>query len=233
MKVGITYDLRQEYLDMGFDEEETGEFDRIDTVEAIENTLQQLGFQTDRIGNVRRLVERLARGDRWDLVFNFAEGLYGFGREAQVPAVLDAYAIPYTFSDPMVCAIALHKTTCKRLAQTVGVPTADFVEVRSLADLDDVSLPYPLFAKPVAEGTGKGVYPGSVAQNAEDLRKVCGALLEKFRQPVLVETFLPGRELTVGIVGTGDAAVALGAIEVVLLDSAEKDVYSYVNKERC
>ena len=89
MKIGLTYDLRQSYLDIGYSEEETAEFDRIDTIEAIEQTLQQLGYTTDRIGNIRNLTERLCRGDRWNLVFNIAEGLRGIGREAQVPALLD------------------------------------------------------------------------------------------------------------------------------------------------
>ena len=230
MKVGITYDLRQEYLDMGFGEEETVEFDRHDTVAAIESTLTELGFQADPIGNVRRLVERLARGDRWDLVFNIAEGMYGFGREAQVPAVLDAFAIPYTFSDPMVCAIALHKGTCNRLVRNLGVPTADFHVVATMADLDGVTIPYPLFAKPVAEGTSKGVGGFSRITCRAELEAACSSLLEKFHQPVLVESFLPGREFTVGIIGTGDEATAVGAMEVILLRDAEQDVYSYHNK---
>lgn len=230
MTIGITYDLRQEYLDMGFGEEETGEFDRIDTVEAIESTLRELGYQTDRIGNVRRLVERLSRGHRWDLVFNIAEGLYGFGREAQVPAVLDAYAIPYTFSDPMVCAIALHKATCNRLVRDLGIPTADFTVVSSVEDCANVRLPYPLFAKPVAEGTSKGVTGGSKITCESELVETCRTLLAKFNQPVLVETFLSGREFTVGILGTGDQAQAIGAMEVLLNDKAEREIYSYHNK---
>src|SRR4051812_30921024 len=99
MRIGLTYDLRQEYLAAGFTEDETAEFDRPDTVERIEQALLQLGHGTDRIGHARQLVGRLAIGDQWDLVFNFAEGLVGIGREAQVPAILDVYGIAYTFSD--------------------------------------------------------------------------------------------------------------------------------------
>src|SRR5678815_5320587 len=77
MFIGLTYDLRQDYLDAGYGEGETAEFDRPDTIEAIENALRALGHETDRIGRVTALVERLARGDRWDLVFNIAEGLHG------------------------------------------------------------------------------------------------------------------------------------------------------------
>src|SRR5262245_19876448 len=113
MYIGLTYDLRQEYLAAGFSEDETAEFDRPDTVSSIEKALQQLGHQTDRIGHARQLVARLARGDRWDLVFNIAEGLTGIAREAQVPAILDVYGIPYTFSDPLVMALTLHKGLTK------------------------------------------------------------------------------------------------------------------------
>src|SRR5262249_61627594 len=96
MKIGLTYDLRQEYLAQGYSEEETAEFDRPDTVDAIEQALWQLGHDTDRIGHARQLVERLAAGDRWDLVFNICEGLTGPAREAQVPALLEVYGIPCT-----------------------------------------------------------------------------------------------------------------------------------------
>jgi D-alanine-D-alanine ligase len=90
----------------------------------------------------------------------------------------------------------------------------------------------PLFAKPVAEGTGKGIGPTSKITDRGALGQVCDELLAKYRQPVLVETFLPGREMTVGILGTGDAARVLGTMEVLLGPKAEPDVYSYTNKER-
>ena len=113
MRVGITYDLRQEYRLAGHGEEETAEFDGPETIEAIERALHHLGCATERIGHVRQLTARLAHGADWDLVFNIAEGLRGFGREAQIPALLDAFALPYTFSDPLVLALALHKGMTK------------------------------------------------------------------------------------------------------------------------
>ena len=99
LKIGITYDLRDDYLKEGFGFEETAEFDLPDTIEAIAKVIIDNGFQADRIGNIKALARRLVAGNRWDLVFNIAEGLHGFGREAQIPALLDAYNIPYTFSD--------------------------------------------------------------------------------------------------------------------------------------
>jgi D-alanine-D-alanine ligase len=233
MRVGLTFDLRDHYLAAGYSAEDTAEFDNIETIEALAGALERLGLEVDRVGTVRQLAQRLVAGERWDLVFNIAEGLKGVGREAQVPALLDAYDIPYTFSDPLVMALALHKGMAKRVARDCGVPTAPFAVVESMADLATVDLPFPLFAKPIAEGTGKGVTPASRVVNRAALRKLCRQLLERYRQPVLVETFLPGREFTVGIIGTGAAAEPVAVMEVLLNGQAEAGVYSYVNKEEC
>ncbi len=233
MRIGMTYDLRDDYLAAGFAEEETAEFDRASTIEAIEDAIRTMGHAPVRIGNVQALVKELAAGRRWDLVFNIAEGLYGFGRESQVPALLDAYRIPYVFSDPLVLALTLHKGMTKRVIRDIGLPTADFAVVASREDIDAVNLPYPLFAKPVAEGTGKGVTPASKIAVPSQLHETCRGLLARFSQPVLVETFLPGREFTVGIVGDERHARAIGVMEVILLDRSEPDVYSYHNKEFC
>ncbi|MBU0987692.1 MAG: D-alanine--D-alanine ligase [Proteobacteria bacterium] len=233
MKIGLTYDLRTEYLAMGYSEDETAEFDRDDTIEAIENTLGQLGHATDRIGNARQLTERLVQGDSWDLVFNIAEGLDGIGREAQVPALLDLYQIPYTFSDPLVMSLTLHKGMTKRIVRDAGLPTSDFLIVESLDDVNKITFAPPFFVKPLAEGTGKGITPNSIVRHEKDLEIICNRLLSTYRKPVLVERFLSGREFTVGIVGTKSAAVVLGTMEVHLLEGAEQGVYSYVNKEYC
>ena len=231
MKIGITYDLRDDYIAAGYSETETAEFDRPDTIAAIDSALQLLGHDTDRIGNVWQLTSRLAAGDSWDLVFNICEGLYGIGREAQVPALLDAFEIPYTFSDAAVLAISLHKGFTKSVVADAGVPTPRFLVVEDISQLDSLNLCYPLFAKPVAEGTGKGINGRSIITSQAQLEAVCHWLLEEFKQPVLVEEYLPGRELTVGILGTGPAARVLGTMEITLLPSAEQGVYSYTNKE--
>lgn len=231
MRIGLTYDLRDDYLAMGYTEEETAEFDQPATIEAIEGALRRLGHETDRIGHVKALAARLAAGDRWDLVFNIAEGLHGIAREAQVPALLDAYAIPYTFSDPLVLALTLHKGLTKRVLRDGGLPTPDFREVHEAADIAAVDLPFPLFCKPLAEGTGKGVDGASLVRAPAELRATCERLLAQFRQPVLVETYLPGRELTTGITGTGRAARVVGTMEVILGERAEPGAYTYANKE--
>jgi D-alanine-D-alanine ligase len=232
MTIGLTYDLRDDYLAAGFSEDDTAEFDREDTIQAIQKTLQDLGYETDRIGNIKHLTRRLAAGDRWDMVFNIAEGFKGFGREAQVPALLDAYEIPYTFSDPLVLCLTLHKAMTKAVVRDLGIPTPDFRVVERLSDLELLDLPFPVFAKPVAEGTSKGITAASKIWTESQLISVCARSLFAYKQPVLVEAFLPGREFTVGIVGTGKDTTAIGVMEVILRETAEPDVYSYRNKER-
>ncbi len=231
MDIGFTYDLRSEYLAMGYSPEATAEFDSEVTVDAIAGALEQLGHTVTRIGHVQSLARRLVAGERWDLVFNICEGLHGIAREAQVPALLDAYDIPYTFSDPLVTALTLHKGMTKTVVRAAGVRTPNHLLVSKLEDLADVRLTPPLFAKPVAEGTGKGVSPLSRVPTVEQLRPVCETLLAQFQQPVLVEEYLPGREFTIGVRGTGSAAAIIGTYEIILLPAAEEGIYSYANKE--
>jgi D-alanine-D-alanine ligase len=233
MTVGLTYDLRSEWLSQGYSELETAEFDREETVAAVEAAVRAEGFSTERIGNYRGLMSALIEGRRWDIVFNFCEGMFGLGREALVPALLDAYRIPYTFSDPVVLAVSLHKGLTKRVVRDAGVYTPDFAVVAGMGDLAEISLRYPLFAKPLAEGTGKGVTPRSKIMNADELRIACRSLIEAYHQPVIVEEYLPGREFTTAIVGTGADAEVLGTMEVIFLDTAEANAYTYVNKEYC
>jgi D-alanine-D-alanine ligase len=233
MKVGMTYNLRDDYLALGYSAEETAEFDKVSTIEAIEGALRMLGYETDRIGHVWNLVKRLAAGDSWDMVFNIAEGLSGFGREAQIPTLLEAYGVPYTFSDPLVSSLTLHKGMTKAVLRDSGVPTPDFFVVETESDLADVEtgLSFPLFAKPVAEGTGKGISLASKINSSAELSAVCRELTIRFQQPVLVEAYLPGREFTVGIVGTGSQSRVVGVMEIVLGAEAEAEAYTYFNKE--
>lgn len=231
MKVGLTYDLKDYYLSQGFSAVETAEFDGEDTIEGIENALIDLGFKTDRIGSAKELIKRVSAGDCWDFVFNIAEGLKGLSREAQVPAILDLYDIPYVFSDPMVLSLTLHKGMAKRIVRDGGVNTAAFKIVYSMEDLDMLDIDFPLFAKPLSEGTGKGIGALSFINSEKELHKVCDMLLKEYGQPVLVEKFLPGREFTVGITGTGKNAKAVGVMEINFLKSSENDVYGLVSKK--
>jgi D-alanine-D-alanine ligase len=231
MRIGVTYDLRADYLALGMSAEETAEFDSEITIAAICAALASLGYMPIRIGNVRALTAALARGERWDAVFNFCEGLRGVSREAQVPALLEAFDIPYVFSDPLTLALTLDKAMTKRVIRDCGIPTADFAVIEKIDDAKKIDLPFPLFLKPVAEGSGKGVNAKSKVDNRKSLESVAAELLAKFKQPVLVETFLPGREFTIGITGTGETAEVLGVSEIKQTANFIGHGYGIENKE--
>ena len=233
LRIGVAYDLRSHYVALGYTEEQTAELDSPATIDAILGALSELGYLPFPIGNAGELARKLVDGERWDLVFNLSEGLHGLGREALVPALLDAHRIPYTFSDPCVMAISLHKGFTKHILRDAGIATPDFVLLREPAEIDSVDLPFPLFAKPVAEGTGKGIDGASRIETSRELHRRCGELLERYHQPVLVERYLPGREFTVGIIGTGTHAVAIGTLEIIPGSADQQGVYGYLSKERC
>lgn len=231
--VGLVYDLRSDYIALGAAPEEVAEFDTEETIEALERAISSLGFVVDRIGSARALCARLVRGERWDLVFNIAEGTSGRSREAQAPCILELYGVPYTFSDPLVCAATLDKAVAKTIVRAAGVPTPHYAVVRHPSDAEKVALRFPLFVKPLAEGTGKGIDGRSRVASREALAGLCSELLARFRQPVLVEEYLPGREFTVGILGTGEAARVLGTMEVEVIAEEGGAIYSLDMKERC
>jgi D-alanine-D-alanine ligase len=231
MRIGVTYDLRSEYLAMGYSEEDTAEFDSEITIDAICDTLAAQGWKPVKIGGIKKLAEALVKGERWDAVFNFCEGMKGLAREAQVPTLLDAYDIPYVFSDSLTMALTLDKAMTKHVVRSQGIPTAEFTVIEKASDISKVSLPFPLFLKPMAEGSGKGVNARSKVEDRKALSTVAKDLLRKYNQPVLVEAFLPGREFTVGITGTAEDAQVLGVTEIVPKAGWVGDGYGFENKD--
>ncbi|MFI5166420.1 MAG: D-alanine--D-alanine ligase [Thermoanaerobaculales bacterium] len=231
LSIGLVYDLKDDYLRAGFSPEAVMEFDSEDTIAGLEGALTSLGYRLERVGRGLELARRLAVGERWDLVFNFAEGTWGRSREAQVPALCELYDQPYTFADPLTCALTLDKAMAKRVVRDHGLATAPFAVVATADDAEAVELPPPLFVKPVAEGSSKGVTGRSLVRERRELPAVCAEMLERFAQPVLVETFLPGREVTVGLVGHSATARVIGVMEVGFTDKAETAAYTALNKD--
>jgi D-alanine-D-alanine ligase len=219
MKIGLTFDLRSWYIDRGYTMEETAEFDKQETVDALSDSLKKIGFETELIGNVFQLIESIAAGKRWDIVFNIAEGLYGDGRESAVPAILDQYKIPYVFSGPVVMGLSLNKHLTKLIVSAAGVPVSPGILISDFKDISKCELQYPLFVKPVSEGTGKGITEKSLVSSVSDLKIIVENILAEFKQPALIEEYLPGREFTVGIIGSGDEAIAIGGMEVICLNN--------------
>ena len=131
----------------------------------------------------------------------------------------------------LTLSLSLDKAMAKRVVRSAGVPTADFALIETRGDLRKLDLPFPLFAKPVAEGSGKGVDERSMVSNRDELDQVVSDLFHRFHQPVLIETFLPGREFTVGITGTGADASVLGVSEIRPKPNFVGHGYGYANKE--
>ncbi|MGC2341699.1 MAG: ATP-grasp domain-containing protein [Methyloceanibacter sp.] len=233
MRIALVYDLRDDYRTLGFSEEEVAEFDNIDTIDQLDGALQALGCEIIRVGRGQVLAARLAAGERFDLVFSIAEGVKGRSREAQVPALCELFDQPYLLSDPLTSAVCHDKAVAKRLVRDAGVQMPAFMVATSDASELVGWSEFPAFVKPIAEGTGKGCESASVVHKREELAAAAAKLLKRYRQPVLVETYLPGREFTVGIVGNGKDATVLGVCEILLKEDAEANIYSMHNKELC
>ncbi len=233
MRIALVYDLRDDYRALGFSAEAVAEFDSVETIDALAATLQALGCEPVRVGRGQALAARLVEGERYDLVFSIAEGVKGRSREAQVPALCELFDQPYLFSDPLTLAASLDKAVAKRLVHDAGVPTPDFAVAQTSAFELGGWDAFPAFVKPLAEGTGKGCEAASLVHTAVELHGAATRVIERYRQPALVERFLSGREFTVGIVGNGPDTRVLGVCEILLKAHAEANVYSLHNKELC
>ncbi|MGP1394873.1 MAG: D-alanine--D-alanine ligase family protein [Inquilinaceae bacterium] len=230
MRLGLVYDLRDDYRALGYSDEETAEFDSAETIAALTAALDGAGWDVVPVGRGQDLARRLAAGERFDLVFSIAEGLRGRSREAQVPALCEMFDQPYALSDPLTMAVTLDKAVAKRLVRDHGIATAPFAVVER-PDASPPSLPFPVFVKPVAEGTGKGCANASHVRSEAELKREAARLIAAFDQPALVETYLPGREFTVGIVGTGDDARLIAVMEIAVDPNADGGVYSFSIKQ--
>jgi D-alanine-D-alanine ligase len=178
-----------------------------------------MGFETEAVGNCFQLIEALAAGKRWNLIFNIAEGLYGDGRESVVPAILDQYKIPYVFSGPVIMGVSLNKYLTRLIVSAAGVPVSPGMLISEISEIQNCRLEYPLFIKPVSEGTGKGITKKSLVRNPSELKEMAEWILSRFNQPALVEEYLPGREFTIGVTGTGNEARVIGGMEVECRDN--------------
>lgn len=206
------------------------EWDEPATIEAVERALRT-------VGEVHRLEADLSFPARLallkpDFVFNIAEGLYGPNRESHVPAICEFLGIPCHASDPLTLSLALHKGRCKEILSYHSIPTAPFAVVRSVEEARKVQLPFPLFVKPAFEGSGKGITPQSLCEDRAQLLHQVRTLLATYDEPVLVETYLPGPEFTVGILGNGAEARCLPIVGMRfdMLPTGVPPIYGYEAK---
>ena len=229
MKIGLTYNLRPTaprgpHVPDDADEE----FDKPQTIDAIANVLRGLGHTVILLGDGREFLEKVL-ADKPDFVFNYAEGQgISRSREARVPAVLDMLGIPYTGSDPLTMSVTLDKDCAKKLVAHAGVAVPHgFALERDapIASIPSDALRFPLVVKPAWEGSSKGIRGKSLVHQASELPAVVDALRRDHPQTILLEEFIAGDELTVGLYGNGEPSV-LGILRIVPKVGAERFLYS-------
>jgi len=229
MRIGLAYDLKDD-IQAGQDipQDALEEYDSLEVVKAIDVGLLTLGHQTVRLGGGRKFLAKILKAEV-DFVFNIAEGRGSLrSREAQVPAVLEMLDIPYSGSDPQTLAITLDKALAKQLVRAAGIPTPNCLLIDSRKALEAVSgkeLPLPAFIKPAFEGSSKGIRLTSRADTARRARSVTRELLEKYNQPVLIEQYIEGDEVTVGVVGNSPPVI-VGIMRVLPKKKFKTFVYS-------
>lgn len=238
MHIGITFDLKPDSpVPAGAPDDLHEEFDSPITIKAITEALHAIGHTTSELGDGKPLLEALLKSPP-DFVFNFAEGTgISRNREARVPAVCEMLGIPYTGSDPLTLAIALDKDFTRRIVADAGVliPTGfvlkppsepyegDFAEFPAL--LGEHGLSCPVILKPTCEGSSKGIRNRCLIEKPEDFGPTVIELWNAYRQPVLVEEFIAGEEVTIGIIGN-DPPEVLGSMRVVPKTKTDRFVYS-------
>ena len=229
MRIGLAYDLKEAInLEAGGPEDALEEYDSSETVELISMALKSAGHSVVKLGGGAEFLLNILK-ERVDLVFNIAEGRGNYpSREAQVPSVLEMLDIPYSGSNPQCLAICLDKPLTKQLVKAAGVPTPAWHVIDTLEQLSAVSwngLAYPVIIKPAYEGSSKGIRVSSLASNPEEATEVINRLIKCYRQPMMVEEFIPGDEVTVGIVGNKPPAV-LGMMRIIPRNRVDHFVYS-------
>ena len=229
MRIGLAYDLKDD-VEAGRDipEDALEEYDSIRVVRAIARSLRSLGHRTVYLGGGRKFLANILK-TKVDLVFNIAEGRGSLrSREAQVPAALEMLNIPYTGSDPLTLAITLDKPLAKQIVSSAGVSTPPWVTVKSKEDIKALKrkdIPLPAFVKPAFEGSSKGIRLTSRVDTAGKALAAAGALLDRYGQPVIIEKYIEGEEITVGITGNTPPSI-VGIMRVVPKKKFKTFVYS-------
>lgn len=237
MHIGIAFNLKPaEPLPAGAPDDLYEEFDAPVTINAIADVLKSMGHEVSLLGDGKSFLEGMLKSQP-DFVFNFAEGTgIGRSREARVPAVCEMLDVPYTGSDPLALAVALDKDLTRRLAELAGVtvpkgivlnlpPTYDGVYAEFPAILTESGLTLPVIAKPTFEGSSKGVRNRCLITNAAEFGPTVMKLARDYHQPVLVEDFIAGEEVTVGLVGNNPPQV-LGVMKITPKSATEHFIYS-------
>jgi D-alanine-D-alanine ligase len=229
LRIGFTYNVKRVDSKGGNDAE--AEYDAPETIEAIRDALESYGHVVVPLEATPDLPRQFMEAPV-DLVFNIAEGVAGRNREAAVPALCELMGIPYTGSDAATLSIALDKALSKRVLRQHDVLTAEFQLMETGRERLSSKLKFPLIVKPNQEGSSKGVSAhASVVDDEEGLRAVVRELIERYRQPALIEDYIAGREFTVGCLGDKRPRV-LPPMEILFKDKNNpRPVYDFQIKQ--
>jgi D-alanine-D-alanine ligase len=229
MRIGLSYDLNplkgKEHRDT---DDAFEEFDSPETISIIVKAIENKGHRIVHLGGGVQFLDNV-RKEKIDFVFNMAEGRGAYrSREAQVPSVLEMLGIPYTGSDPMTLAVCLDKAVTKKLIDLAGIPTPQwrlFNDAAELKDADWQKFPFPAIVKPAYEGSSKGIRLTSLVNNVAEAKAETGKILQDYHQPVMVEEFIDGDEVTVGVVGNAPARL-VGMMRIIPRKKEKHFVYS-------
>lgn len=228
LRIGFTFNVKRKIAKAEGDDDSQAEYDSPTTIAAIKQAIESFGHTVVDLEATPELPALLG-ASAVDVVFNMAEGGTGRNRESAVPGMLELLSIPYTGSDSATMALTLDKALAKRVVAQHGVPTPAFLVMRTGNEKLPPGLTFPAICKPVAEGSSKGVVGRSVARDEAELRVIARELIGKYKQGALVETFLPGREFTVGLLGEKRPRV-LPPMEIVFTRPTEHPIYSFEHK---
>jgi D-alanine-D-alanine ligase len=229
MKIGLAYDLKDVVISTSSSlDDELEEYDSPETVESISAVIESLGHSVIKLGGGKEFIANILQNDV-DFVFNISEGLGNYkSREAQVPAILEMLGVPYSGSEPQCLAICLDKPLTKTLVQTAGVRTPRchlITDYKQLKELTSDDLPLPAFVKPACEGSSRGIRSGSRTETVTETTDIAAAILEQYQQPVMIEEFIAGDEVTVGMLGNAPPAI-LGIMRVLPKQNNTHFIYS-------
>jgi D-alanine-D-alanine ligase len=228
MIIGLSYDLKEAFAEgHSGPEDALEEYDSVETVDALQRAIETKGHSVVKLGGGRQFLNRILT-EKVDFVFNISEGLGSYrGREAQVPSVLEMLNIPYSGADPQCLTVCLDKHLTKKIVAAEGIPTPRWqvADRSNLASINWESLPYPAFVKPVWEGSSKGIRLKSLVRSPSELQRLVVELLSTYQQPVLIEEFISGEEITVGLVGNQPTSI-IGIMRVVPRQKTTDFVYS-------
>ena len=233
MRVGLTYNLKREISspgDANLPEDFFLECDAPETVGNVRDALRERHEEVIMIEADEDAFEKL-RSARPQIVFNMAEGVWGADRESQMPAIMEMLRIPYTGSTPLTLALCLNKGRTKEILSHYGIPTPRFI-ITEGGEPKLGHLHFPMIVKPLVEGSSKGIKNDCLVGNKAELGDRIKRIVNEYKQPALVEEFLPGREFTVALLGNGSTVRVLPIVEINYssLPAGINPIYSYEAK---